>query len=318
VSARESIMPWRKVGRIVALEPSGLRSTNHMQGPVAIVLGNSIRIFFAARTSNGKSYPAYVDVDKSNPQKVTDVHEQPIMPFGPTGTFDDEGIMPACVLPVNGILRMYYSGWNRRTTIPCHNTTGMATSYDNGNTFQRDFDGPILERTPHEPYMAVTPWVMREDDNWRMWYVSGISWPRIGESLEPVYVIKYADSHDGINWRRPNLLAVPQRHAMEAMARPTVVRRGGSYHMWFCYRDSIDFRDGKGSYRIGYAQSMDGYTWKRNDQMAGIAASNDGWDSTMLCYPYVIEVGGELIMFHNGNSFGQTGIGYAIWEGALP
>lgn len=306
------------MGRIVALGPSGVRSTNHMQGPVAIVLGDSIRIYFAARNSTGKSYPAYLDVDKSNPQKIIDIHEQSIMPFGPIGTFDDEGIMPACVLPVDGRLRMYYSGWNRRTTISCHNTTGIATSYDNGDTFQRDFDGPILERTPYEPYMAVTPWVMREGDYWRMWYVSGVSWPKIGESLEPVYVIKYADSHDGINWKRLNFLSVQQRHAMEAMARPTVVCRGGVYRMWFCCRDSVDFRDGKGSYRIGYAQSRDGYTWKRNDQLAGIDASDDGWDSTMLCYPYVIEVDGELIMFHNGNGFGQTGIGYAIWEGALP
>jgi len=166
--------------------------------------------------------------------------------------------------------------------------------------------------------MAVTPWVMREENIWRMWYVSGLSWPKVGDSLEPVYAIKYADSNDGINWRRSNLLAIPQRHAMEAMARPTVNRRGDKYHMWFCYRDSVDFRDGKGSYRIGYAQSMDGIKWQRNDQLAGIEPSAAGWDSKMLCYPYVIDVDGELVMFHNGNSFGQTGIGCAVWEGPLP
>lgn len=311
-------MPWNKFGKIIGLEPSDWRSTNHMQGPVAIVLGEKIRIYFAARDHNGKSYPAYLDVDRSNPQRVLNVQERSIMPPGKIGTFDDEGIMPACVLPVDRGLRMYYSGWNRRTTIPCHNTTGVATSYDDGDTFQRDFDGPILERTPYEPYMAVTPWVMREDDHWRMWYVSGVSWPKVGEALEPVYVIKCADSHDGINWQRPNLLAIPQRHSMEAMARPTVIRRGGMYHMWFCYRDSVEFRDGTGSYRIGYAQSVDGYKWERKDQMAGIDVSRDGWDSTMLCYPYVIEVNSELVMFHNGNSFGQTGIGYAVWQGELP
>lgn len=311
-------MPWRKLGRIVSLETSESRSTTHMQGPVAALLDPRIRIYFAARNANGKSYPAYVDVDKANPLKVMHIHEQPIMPFGPIGTFDDEGSMPACVIPIDGALRMYYSGWNRRVTVPCHNTTGVATSYDNGDTFQRDFDGPILERTPYEPYMAVTPWVMREHTGWRMWYVSGAGWPRIGESLEPVYVIKYAESHDGLNWRRPNLAVIPQRHAMEAMARPTVVHRGDMYHMWFCYRDSVDFRDGNGSYRIGYAQSMDGIAWQRNDRMAGIEPSDVGWDSTMLCYPYVIDVEGELVMFHNGNSFGQTGIGCAVWEGALP
>ncbi len=311
-------MAWKKMGRIASLELSDLRATTHMQGPVAVVLGDAIRIYFSARGSTGKSYPAYVDVDKSDPGRVIRLHEQPVMSFGHLGTFDDDGIMPACAAFVGEALRLYYSGWNRRTTIPYHNTTGVATSYDNGNTFQRNFDGPILDRTPDEPYMAVTPWVMQEGNIWRMWYVSGVGWPNIGGSLEPVYVIKYADSCDGIHWRRPNVLSVPQRHALEAIARPTVVCRDGIYHMWFCYRDSVDFRDGEGSYRIGYAQSIDGYAWQRCDQMSGIEVSRSGWDSTMLCYPYVIEADGVLVMFYNGNSFGQTGIGYAVWEGALP
>lgn len=311
-------MAWKKMGRIASLESSELRATTHMQGPVAIVLGNAIRIYFSARGCTGKSYPAYVDVDRSDPRRVIQIHEQPVLSFGNPGTFDDEGIMPACAIFVGDALRLYYSGWNRRTTIPYHNTTGVATSYDNGNTFQRNFDGPILDRTPDEPYMAVTPWVMQEEDNWRMWYVSGVSWPKIGEFLEPVYVIKYADSCDGIHWRRPNALSVPQRHALEAIARPTVVCRDGIYHMWFCYRDSVDFRDGEGSYRVGYARSIDGHAWERCDRMSGIEVSRSGWDSTMLCYPYVIEADGELVMFYNGNSFGQTGIGYAVWEGSLP
>jgi len=88
--------------------------------------------------------------------------------------------------------------------------------------------------------------------------------------------------------------------------------------MWFCYRDTIDFRDGRGSYRIGYASSADGTFWDRHDEIAGIEASPTGWDSTMLCYPSVIEWNGTLLMFYNGNGFGQSDIGAAIWEGSLP
>ena len=111
-------MAWKKMGRIASLESSELRATTHMQGPVAIVLGNAIRIYFSARGRTGKSYPAYVDVDRSDPRRVIQIHEQPVLSFGNPGTFDDEGIMPACAIFVGDALRLYYSGWNRRTTIP--------------------------------------------------------------------------------------------------------------------------------------------------------------------------------------------------------
>ncbi|MDH5479765.1 MAG: hypothetical protein OEX11_03285 [Nitrosomonas sp.] len=60
-----------------------------MQGPVAIVLDNRIRVYFSARNINGKSYPAYVDLDKTNPQEVLKIYDQPIMSYGPLGTFND-------------------------------------------------------------------------------------------------------------------------------------------------------------------------------------------------------------------------------------
>jgi hypothetical protein len=311
-------MPWNKLGRIHCLEPSPQRATTHMQVPAPVLLGARIRVYFAARDMRGLSYPAYLDVDAADPLRVLEVQEQPVMPHGPPGTFDDEGIMPACALRVGEAVWLYYSGWNQRRTVPYHNTTGLAVSRDGGSTFERRFDGPILDRTPHEPYLAVTPWVMREDSGWRMWYVSGTAWKRVGGKFEPVYAIKYADSPDGMHWRRQNLLAVPQRHPDEACAHPSVIAHEGRYHMWFCYRDTLDFRDGGGSYRIGYAHSGDGINWTREDGKAGISPGAGGWDSTMLCYPSVLEVGGRWLMFHNGNSFGQTGIGCAVWEGSLP
>jgi hypothetical protein len=311
-------MPWHKLGRIHCLEPAPHRATTHMQVPAPVLLGSRIRVYFAARDMRGMSYPAYLDVDARDPTRVLAVHDAPVMRHGPPGTFDDEGIMPACALHQGGVLWLYYSGWNQRRTIPYHNTTGVAVSRDGGAWFERMFDGPILERTPHEPYIAVTPWVMQCGDIWQMWYVSGTTWKRVNDKFEPVYAIKYADSMDGIHWRRPNVLAVPQRHPDEACAHPSVIARDGRYHMWFCYRDTVDFRDGRGSYRIGYARSSDGVRWERDDASSGIEVGSEGWDAKMICYPSVLEADGRLLMFHNGNSFGQSGIGCAVWEGPLP
>jgi hypothetical protein len=311
-------MAWRKLGLICALEPAPHRATTHMQGPVAAVLDDRIRVYFAARNVAGKSYPAYLDVDRADPTRLLQVHEQAVVPPGPIGTFDDDGNMPACVVRVGAALWLYYSGWNARITVPYHNTTGIAVSHDGGSTFQRMFDGPILDRTPREPFMAVTPWVAKDKDAWRMWYVSGLGWHQVAGRLEPLYALMSATSADGIEWRRSGALTVARRHEHEAIARPTVLVRGQVHHMWYCYRDSVAFRDGAGSYRIGYARSADGETWQRQDQLAGIDVSPDGWDSSMICYPYVVECDGRIIMFYSGNGFGQTGVGCAVWEGPLP
>ena len=42
--------------------------------------------------------------------------------------------------------------------------------------------------------------------------------------------------------------------------------------------------------------------------------SESGWDSEMVAYPHVVKEDNRLIMFYNGNKFGNTGIGYAIKE----
>ncbi|HZR02058.1 MAG TPA: hypothetical protein VFA81_02655 [Burkholderiales bacterium] len=311
-------MPWIKLGRIHCLEASPTRATLHMQVPTPLLTDSTIRIYFAARNALGKSYPAYLDVRRDNPLAVLRVDDTPVMAHGPIGTFDEDGAMPGCALRLGPRIHLYYSGWNQRKSIPYHNTTGLAISRDGGEFFCRMFDGPILDRTSFEPYMAVTPWVVKEEALWRMWYVSGLSWTLVDERYEPVYGIKYAESTDGVQWKRPGVLVIPRKHDREACAHPSVILQAGVYHMWFCYRDTVDFRDGKGSYRIGYASSPDGFTWKRQDHLSGIDVSRDGWDSTMLCYPSVLECDGRLLLFYNGNSFGQSGIGCAVWEGPLP
>lgn len=311
-------MVWKKLGRVFCLPASGDGSSTHLQGPVVIALHDRLRVYLAARQSNGRSYPAFVDVSLDDPTVVIDVQLEAVMSQGAPGAFDDDGIMPACALKVEEQIWLYYSGWNRRVTVPYHNTTGLAKSVDGGRTFVRAFDGPILERTPLEPWMAVTPWVLRSSSLWRIWYVSGLGWIEIEGRQEPVYGIKYGESVDGICWKRPGDLVIPQRHSGEAIARPCVIEIGNAYHMWYCYRDSIDFRDGAGSYRIGYSFSRDGREWQRADHLAGIDCSVEGWDSTMLCYPYVLKSQGQIYLFYNGNSFGQTGFGCAVWQGELP
>jgi hypothetical protein len=311
-------MAWKILGNIFFSPSPNLRATPHMQGPVAIVIDKAIRIYFSARGLDKKSYPAFLDVSIDNPLEILSVQELSILDPGSIGTFDSDGLMPACVLKIKEKMWMYYSGWNHCVSVPYHNTTGLAFGSLDGNKFKRTFEGPILDRTYNEGYMAVTPWVRKDSDTWEMWYVSGLGWINIENKMEPIYGIKYAKSNDGINWNRSGELVIPRRHNQEAISRPTVIKRGQNYHMWFSYRDSVDFRDGKGSYKIGYASSKDGVNWVREDKLSGFNPSTEEWDLKMQCYPYVLDLKDRLILFYNGNGFGQTGIGVAIWEDSLP
>ena len=58
---------------------------------------------------------------------------------------------------------------------------------------------------------------------------------------------------------------------------------------------------------------MDGIKWERIKEIE-LDVSESGWDSEMVCYPYVFEYNDKLYMLYNGNGYGKTGIGLAILE----
>ena len=67
------------------------------------------------------------------------------------------------------------------------------------------------------------------------------------------------------------------------------------------------------TYRIRKATSKDGIKWERTKEIE-LDVSESGWDSEMVCYPYVFEYNGKLYMLYNGNNYGKTGIGLAVLE----
>ncbi len=88
--------------------------------------------------------------------------------------------------------------------------------------------------------------------------------------------------------------------------------------MFFCYRQSYDFRKNRGrSYRIGYAYSNDLINWVRNDSKAGIDVSSEGFDNEMIAYPHIFELNKKLYMLYLGNQVGRYGFGLAELEGDL-
>ena len=141
-----------------------------------------------------------------------------------------------------------------------------------------------------------------------MWYLSGLDWLP-DDPPASTYNLRYAVSPDGIRWQRDGHVAVDFAHPGElAIARPSVLKDGDLWRMWYCYRGA-DF-----PYRIGYAESDDAITWRRRDDLAGIKVSPEGWDSEMTCYPCVFDHRDRRYMLYNGNGYGASGIGLAILE----
>ena len=309
-------MRWKKQGCIITLE--NLKDVSwmhsHLQLPVPFKLDNgNYRIYFTTRFE-GKSLPTFVELEKDT-FNIVHKNYEPLLMLGKPGTFDDSGVMFSSIVNFAGKIYMYYIGWNQQVTVPYQNSIGLAVSEDGGISFRKYAEGPILGRSLHDPIFVASPYVVKREEDWILYYLSCTEWIEGESKREPIYDIRYAMSHDGIHWDVPDNNLCIDGKSEEAIAQPCVIMDGQGYRMWYSTRKTLDYRTNRmNSYRIGYAESLDGYTWIRKDDEAGIAVSENGWDSEMLAYANIIKEEGRYVMFYNGNGFGVSGIGYAVAE----
>jgi hypothetical protein len=311
-------MNWEKQGKIFETPALHDWDRSHAQVPVIDVLNDKVwRIYYATRNAQNQCNTSFIEVEAGNPANVLYRHDRPIFELGAIGTFDDAGIMPSCILDVEGKKYMYYIGWNAGTTVGYRLAIGLAIS-DDGITFRKYSTGPVMDRSIVDNCLCASPFVIREDDGWKMWYVSGTHWELINGKPEPFYHIKYASSADGINWDREGIVCIDYDDFTEGISRPCVLKTEEGYIIFYSFRNNTDYRNNsKNAYRIGYATSRDGIAWERKDEQIGIAAADTGWDSEMVAYPYVVPFGGRYYMLYNGNGFGKSGFGYAVANSIL-
>ena len=178
---------------------------------------------------------------------------------------------------------------------------GLAIKSSNSGKFKRYSKAPIIERNKINPYINTSPFVLRDIDLWRMYYVAGVEW--VHKDL-PRYNIQYAESLDGLEWQRQGHVCIDFKDDEEtALARPYVLKDDGVYKMWFCHKGD--------DYRMGYAESLDGINWERKDELAGLDVSVSGWDSQMVAYPCVFRHDDFYYLLYNGDNYGFGGAGYA-------
>lgn len=265
-------------------------------------------VVFGSRDGLGKSqiYRSYIQQSVDGHWSISDLGAR-IFASGLPGSFDADGVSPGSVVscPRLGTL-LFYTGWSRTESVPYNNSVGVASWQ--GEEFVRLFQGPLLTRTTIEPYNCASPFVMREKNGtFRMWYAGTRSWEGTGRLAKPKYEILYAESDDGISWRRKGTVSLPLNGEGESsIGRPYVEKTGDRYEMWFAVRGP--------HYVIGHAVSDDGIVFERTSLFPDLLGRPGEWDAEMTEYPWVVRDGGVPYMFYNGNGFGRTGIGVARIE----
>jgi hypothetical protein len=298
-------MTWRKLGLV--FEPPSDLPWLKSHAALPAVAPDGCRVYWSGRDGDGRAHVGWLELDAQDPARVVRVGPRAVLEPGPPGSFDESGVTVSCAVAAGSRLHLYYTGWSLGVTVPFYLFAGLAVSDDGGETFIRASPAPILDRSPEDPYLTASPWVIVENGLWRMWYVSGSRWERLGTGVRHFYNIRYAESPDGVVWERDPAPCIDFAEAAEyAFSRPCVVRDEDCYRMWYAFRGD--------RYRLGYAESADGRTWERKDAEAGLEASEGGWDSEMIAYPCVLDRGDSRFLLYNGNGYGRTGIGLARWE----
>lgn len=304
-------MKWQKKGFICSSESFDLPwyKKNTMVPLPYLIDSERLRIFVTMCDAQNIGRIGFVDVDPSNPSSIIDYSRQPILDIGEPGSFSDNGVLTSSLLELDGKLYLYYSAYQSCQKIPYLIFSGVAASEDGGNTFNNLTRAPILDRVDDEIFMRSSPTVIKEANDFWVWYTSDArnGWVNVGEKPRPCYDMKRIIVASPTDWPRiPGNICVSVLGEDEfGIAKPTVWKEDGLYKVIYAIRSLS-----KG-YRLGYAESLDGIHFERRDAQIGIDVSDTGWDSEMITFPERYSYRGRTYLFYCGNHYGMAGMGYA-------
>jgi predicted GH43/DUF377 family glycosyl hydrolase len=301
---------WEKKGLIWGPDGSSAWARHSALQPTAVALGEDVlRVFVGMRDDTGVGRVGFVDVDAENPARVLRVSDRPALDIGKAGTFDENGVVPCAIVRREGMLYLYYAGYQLGHKVRFVAYGGLAVSTDEGVTFRRLHDVPLTDRTDEDLYFRVIHCMLPENGIWRAWYGGGREYMPYGERTLPVYDIRYMESPDGVTFPRDGKTALTFEDAAEyRVGRPQVLYDGDRYRMFYAAATQ------ERGFRLGYAESTDGYVWTRRDDQVGIDVTPGSWDSEMISYPNVIRHRDRFYLFYNGNDYGKQGFGYAVLQ----
>ena len=293
-------MKFKSLGIIFKPKKSFNWSRSHCMLPTVFKLNNSkLRVFFGSRNKNNISSIGYVDLNYIKDKfQVVKLSNSPVLKPGLLGSFDDNGVLPSCIIKKQKIFYLFYIGWRPSVTTRYSLIAGLAKS-KNLRFFKRVSKSPILNLNNKEPYQILTaPTVIKKNNKYYMWYVSCKKWKN---KDFPYYDIKLAISKDLLKWNQSGISCIKLKKNERAVARPFVIYEKKLFKMWYCYEKKVS------GYRIGYAESINGVNWIRKDKKIKFINNLVG-ENKMRAYPNIVKLKGDTFMFYNGNNYGEEGI----------
>lgn len=301
--------PWKKTGLV--FEPNMPGFTHGSHPCVTHFKDDVMVVVFTCRDARQRSHVFLSYATLSDDRLSLIGTPKMALAPGEPGYFDCDGVISVCLVRHNDQHYLYYVGWQNLPEGLWICDTGRATLDTVNLTLKKDFPGPVLGRDKTNPLFAAATAFHITDNVWHTWYNSGVKWEKTDQGWHHHYGIHHAQSNNGVDWICDPGLCIPFADEYEyAFGRPSVYYSDGIYFMWFAHRATKDIA----TYRIGFASSPDGLQWERNDALAGIDVSAEGWDSEMICYPYVFKHSDRMYMLYNGNGYGKTGFGLAVLE----
>jgi hypothetical protein len=303
------IYTWKKLGIVWKPLKISEQTFSHSTAPTPFILSNeNIRVFYTSRDSLGIGRVFYVDLDATDPRNIRGYSENPVLDVGRPGMFDDNGVMALSVIrSVNGSLYMYYIGFEIGLKIRYRLFTGLAISENDGVTFTRYQDTPILDRSEGESFFRGGPFVKFNKDHYEMYYGAGASWININDKTHPIYNLRYIESSDGLKWPTKGEVVLESNDHFHGYGRPWLLKRNGlDENLFFSARNRIS-----GKYSIEFAKKDLNQRWIVLAGESGFQIGKESFAMHEIMYASFISINNKIYCFYNGDNFGEEGFAVA-------
>ena len=186
--------PYAESDPVLMTGPPGSWDEFHVLQPSVIFDGTTYHMWFGGIGDISFTNRNIGYATSPNPIDWTE-KGNPVLPLGPSGSFDYMWVDSPNVLFINGVYHLWYCGFDGTYVL-----TGHATSVD-GINWDKDNLNPVIEvgaPGSWDSFWIYQPSVLYDGVRYHMWYsgssVSGAFQWRIG----------YAKSFDGSNWTKYN------------------------------------------------------------------------------------------------------------------
>lgn len=300
-------MRWRRRDHVFVADGSASWAATGALVPSPLVRSTGeLRVYVGCLDDDGRGRVGWVELDRSDPSRVVRTAERPVLDLGLPGAFDDNGVLPLCTARDGDLVYLFYVGFQLGVKVRFSQFAGVAVSTDDGETFERVQDVPVIDRSADEPVGRAGAYVLNDEGVWKMWYLASSRWTDADGKALPIYDVRYLESDDLLSWGAAGRLAIaPSLPDEYVIARPWVVRDGDVYRMLYSSRTRSR------GYRLGYGESSNGIEWTRKDEELGLEPSGEGWDSDEVLWSSLVDTDAGTFLLYNGNDLGRAGFGCA-------